>query len=414
MVRLQNGRPVCPAATKKYGAGLSPLDKKIEQPLGQNLKARKSGRKHRRIGSRALAGTLALLLVGGGAAFVSLRDDGFRKPVPAVSEVTVVPASDIDAHDEPDGEIEAAIAESPADEPSPSIIKVSPDEEPSDDVIVIRDPSTLGQDLRTAHLPDRALIEQSSQGPLPKRSDDGRRPFDVYARQWSGARGARIAIVIGGLGLSQTGTQSAIEKLPGEVTLAFAPHGNSIGRWMTNARRGGHEILMQVPMEPFDYPRINPGRNTLTVDAGDEKNLSNLHWALGRTTNYTGVMNYMGARFVSDHAAMDSMMAELGKRGLLYLDDGTSARSVAPALAPAKGVPLANGDTIIDSTKDRGEILKKLDELERIARAKGYALGTGSAFGVTVEAVNSWINEAKKRGIEIVPVSALADDPERK
>lgn len=124
-------------------------------------------------------------------------------------------------------------------------------------------------------------------------------------------------------------------------------------------------------------------------------------------------MNYMGARFVSDRTAMDSMMAELGKRGLLYLDDGTSARTLAPELAPAKGVPLATGDGIIDGTKDRGEILKKLDELERVARAKGFALGTGSAFEVTVDAVASWVNEAKKRGIEIVPVSALANDPER-
>ena len=89
---------------------------------------------------------------------------------------------------------------------------------------------------------------------MPIRAADGRRPVDVYARPWSGARGARVAIVIGGLGVSQTGTQEAIDKLPAEVTLAFAPQGNSIGRWMQAARRKGHEIVMQVPLEPFDYP----------------------------------------------------------------------------------------------------------------------------------------------------------------
>ena len=81
--------------------------------------------------------------------------------------------------------------------------------------------------MRVAHLPDRALIEESETGPLPIRAADGRRPFDVYARPWSGARGARVAIVIGGLAVSQTGTQEAIEKLPAEVTLAFAPQGNA-------------------------------------------------------------------------------------------------------------------------------------------------------------------------------------------
>ena len=174
------------------------------------------------------------------------------------------------------------------------------EDKPANGVVVIRDPSAVGQNLRVAHLPDRALIEDSDSGPLPIRSIDGRRPMDVYARPWSGARGARIAIVIGGLGLSQTGTQEAIGKLPGEVTLGFSSQGNSLGRWMQAARQSGHEIVMQVPLEPFDYPNVDPGRNTLTVDGTAEENLKNLRWALSRTTNYTGVMNYMGARFSSD------------------------------------------------------------------------------------------------------------------
>ncbi|MEZ5812285.1 MAG: divergent polysaccharide deacetylase family protein [Rhizobiaceae bacterium] len=392
---------------------MSPLDKKIEQPLGQNLKPGRSARTGRRLSFRGMLGVLAAVAIAGTAGFVALRDDGLRRPAPEPEAVTVVPDQEDDVHDKADvAAVDAG--DTVIEETSPSIITVGPEPEPADNVIVIRDPSAVGQDLRVAHLPDRALIEQSDFGPLPKRARDGRRPFDVYARPWSGARGARVAIVIGGLGLSQTGTQEAIRKLPGEVTLAFAPHGNSIGRWMTEARRGGHEILMQIPLEPFDYPQVNPGRNTLTVAGGDEKNIANLRWVLGRTTNYTGVMNYMGARFVADRTAMEPLMVELGRRGLLYLDDGTSARTLAPELAPQKGVPLASGDNVIDAVRDRGEILKKLDELERIARAKGFALGTGSAFDVTVDAVAAWVGEAKKRGIEIVPVSALADDPERR
>ena len=299
-------------------------------------------------------------------------------------------------------------------QPGPSIIHVNPENQGSGSgVVIVRDPSAIGQNLRVAHLPDRALIEQSENGPLPIRAADGRRPFDVYAAPWSGTRGARVAIVIGGLAVSQTGTQEAIEKLPSEVTLAFASQGNSIGRWMQSARRDGHEIMMQVPLEPFDYPNVNPGRNTLTVEASPQENIESLLWTLGRTTNYTGVMNYMGARFSADAAAMAPVMAELGKRGLMYLDDGSVARSAASGEALKNGVPFAEGDTTIDAVRERGEILKKLDELERTARAKGFAIGTGSAFDVTVDAVAAWVNEAKKRGIEIVPVSAVASDPER-
>ena len=283
----------------------------------------------------------------------------------------------------------------------------------SQSVLVIRNPTALNQDTRTAHLPDRALIEDSQYGPLPVRSADGRRPFDVYARPWSGARGARVAIVIGGLGLSQTGTQAAIERLPSEVTLAFAPHGNSIDRWMQAARRDGHEIVLQIPLEPFDFPAVNPGRDTLTLDSGAGENIDSLLRTLGRITNYVGVMNYMGARFTADEAAMSPLMAELGRRGLMYLDDGTSARSVAERLAPGNGVPFAAAEITIDASRDRGAILERLDDLERTARAQGFAIGTGSAFDTTVEAVTSWVTEARRRGIEIVPISALANDPGR-
>lgn len=280
-------------------------------------------------------------------------------------------------------------------------------------MVVIRDPNTLGQDLRVAHLPDRALIEDTEAGPLPMRAADGRRPFDVYARPWSGARGARIAIVIGGLGVSQTGTQAAIAKLPPEVTLAFASGGNSLDRWMQTARQNGHEIVIQVPLEPFDYPQVDPGRNTLTVDADPVENRDRLHWALSRITNYTGIMNYMGGRFVTDQAAMSPFMGELASRGLMYLDDGSSARSLAADMAQRQGVPYAAGDMVIDVERDRGSILARLDDLERTARASGSAVGIGSAFDVTVDAIVTWAQEARRRGIEIVPVSAVANDPEK-
>jgi len=395
---------------------LADIGKDIERPLGQKLQSKRPAR--RGISGGAVVAAVAMLAVIGVSGAIAFREKPFRKPQEvAVSTPKVTVAPTPPAPTPAPAPVAAATpqAGTPMKSGGPQIIHVQTEEGdgPPKAAIVIRDPSTLGQNLKVAHIPDRALIEASDTGPLPMRSADGRRPFDVYARPWSGARGARVAIVIGGLAVSQTGTQAAIAKLPAEVTLAFAPQGNSIGRWMQAARQSGHEIVMQVPLEPFDYPNVNPGRNTLTVSASPDENLKNLHWALSRTTNYTGVMNYMGARFSSDASAMEPFMAELGKRGLAYIDDGSSARSVASDLALKDGVPFVAGDMAIDAVQDRGEILKKLDSLEATARAKGSAIGIGSAFDITVDTVTSWIAEAKKRGIEIVPISAVAIDPQK-
>jgi polysaccharide deacetylase 2 family uncharacterized protein YibQ len=388
------------------------MNKEIERPLGQE--SRPGGRKERRRISRsAVAATVASLAIVAAAGGIALRPRPFHQaPEVVISRPEPAKAADAASPSAPPAGTAAAPGAASGKD-GPHIIHVNPDTARPQGTIVIRDPASLAQDLRTAHLPDRALIEQSEMGPLPIRSVDGRRPVDVYARPWSGTRGARVVIVIGGLGLSQTGTQYAIQKLPGTVTLAFAPQGNSLDRWMRDARQTGHELLMQVPFEPYDYPNVNPGRNTLTVEASAAENLRSLHWALSRITNYTGIMNYMGARFVADESAMDPVMKDLARRGLLYLDDGTSARSVAPQLALKDGVPFAEGDLTIDTSRDRGDILKKLDQLEATARAKGFAIGTGSAFQVTVDTVADWINEAVKRGVEIVPVTAVMTDPEK-
>ncbi|HVW56252.1 MAG TPA: divergent polysaccharide deacetylase family protein [Rhizobiaceae bacterium] len=387
------------------------MSKDIDRPLGQEESPRRGSR--RRLTSGGVLLTLFCVAALGASFAIALRSRPFRVPPAITVAKQAAPAKPA----APGMASSHAAAPKPsvpvAETVGPEIIHVTPANQKSPSGIVVQDASTVGRTTRFSHLPDRSLIEQSEMGPLPIRSADGRRPMDAYARPWSGAHGARVAIVIGGLGLSQTGTQYAIKKLPGTITLAFAPQGNSLGRWMQDARQTGHEIVMQVPLEPYDYPSVNPGRNTLTVEASPEQNLRDLHWALSRITNYTGVMNYMGARFVTDEEAMTPVMQDLSRRGLLYLDDGTSARSVAPELALKDGIPFAVCDTTIDTVRDPGEIIKKLDQLEATARAKGFAIGTGSAFQVTVDTVASWVNEAAKRGIEIVPISAVVSDPER-
>ncbi len=73
----------------------------------------------------------------------------------------------------------------------------------------------------------------------------------------------RIAIVIGGVGISASGTADAFAKLPAPVTFAFAPYGADLDKLAEHARAEGHEVLLQVPMEPFDYPDNDPGPQTL-------------------------------------------------------------------------------------------------------------------------------------------------------
>ncbi len=222
----------------------------------------------------------------------------------------------------------AASASAPVYAPqSEPLVEVKPTgglREVGSDEVIISDPSKPAP-IRLAAAPREDLTEPGEDGLLPRIGDDGTRPLDAYARPTAGADGMkRVAIVVGGIGIEGETGQSAIASLPGEVTLGLAPYGKDLPATVAEARAGGHEILLQLPMEPYNYPDIDPGPNTLTVEADAGENLSRLHWLLGRMTTYVGVMNYMGARFTGDDRALAPVIgdvacarADLSRRWLL-------------------------------------------------------------------------------------------------
>ncbi|MEM9277698.1 MAG: divergent polysaccharide deacetylase family protein [Pseudomonadota bacterium] len=295
--------------------------------------------------------------------------------------------------------------------PQGELIPLTPAPKPLPNVQPLR-----RQEQALAHLPDPQLIERGATGVIPKKSADGLRAMDVYSRQpdTEGNFGvARVVIVIGGLGISQSSTQSAIRELPGSVTLAFAPYGNSLTRWMQEARKGGHELLLQVPMEPLDYPQNDPGPHTLKAAADFEENLANLHWSMSRITNYVGVTNYLGNKMLQQPASLSPIFGELSKRGMLFFEDGTVKNSVSEGVALKELLPYARADILIDNVRSRAAIFEKLNKLSEQAKRTGLAIGMGNAFPDTINLVAQYVRQAKQNGIEITPLASIVKDPAR-
>ncbi|QCK85754.1 divergent polysaccharide deacetylase family protein [Phreatobacter aquaticus] len=321
----------------------------------------------------------------------------------------------------------AAIAEpkprqmEPVVQPPPAAAPAAtPTEQPEGTTInVINGMSGAAQQVRIATPPpsqeratglDPRLSERTPHGPLPRVAPDGRRPLEAYARAFRVPTSAqsnlpRIAILIGGLGISANGTSEAITKLPGAVSLAFAPYGNDLERAVMRARSIGHEVFLQVPMEPFDYPENDPGPQTLLTTLSAERNTERLFWAMGRFQGYVGIVNYMGAKFTATEQSLAPMLREANRRGLMMIDDGSSPRSLIGQLATGLQQPNLRGDIQIDRVPTPAELDAQLSRLEARAREKGFALGIGSALPVTIDRVANWARALEERGIILVPVT---------
>ncbi|TYL85163.1 divergent polysaccharide deacetylase family protein [Bradyrhizobium rifense] len=254
---------------------------------------------------------------------------------------------------------------------------------------------------------DPKLLEKSRYGMIPTVSGD-LKPFNVYAAEADRAKAAKmpvVAIVIGGLGVGAAKTTDAIMKLPGAVTLAFTPYGADPGKLAERARAQRHEIFLQIPMEPYDFPDNDPGPQTLLTSLTTDQNTDRLYWHLSRMQGYAGITNFMGARFVATEPAMQPIIREASKRGLGFFDDGSSPRSIAPQAAGSFAVPFGKGDIALDAVPTPTEIDRALNKLESVARERGVAVGTASALPVSIERVGAWIKTLSDRGILLVPLT---------
>ncbi|MBY7649500.1 MAG: divergent polysaccharide deacetylase family protein [Candidatus Liberibacter europaeus] len=217
----------------------------------------------------------------------------------------------------------------------------------------------------------------------------------------------RIALVVSGLGISQTGTQRAINLLPANSTLAFASNGNSLNRWIQEATKKGQETILQIPMQDFTESDGEDDSYVLKVKQSDKALLSRLRHSLGRATKYSGVMNYRGAMFLSNKYSTKSMFQELSKRKLFFLDDGNSVHNLTKELAPMVNLPYAVADLYLGYQVNRDKISKKLKDLEYIARVSGQAIGVVVAFDENVDGIIQWLQKDYMKDIIIVPLSCL-------
>jgi len=257
--------------------------------------------------------------------------------------------------------------------------------------------------------PDPALLEKTDLGPLPIVGKDGRAAWRVYARPFSQVeKRPRIAIILMGLGISAKETRMAIESLPGPVSLSFAPFGKNLDALIESSRRQGHEVLLDLPMEPVDFPRNDPGPHTLLTSVSIDQNLRQLEWVLSRVTGYVGVSVYMGSGFATKPRALTPILSELKARGLMLVDTRENPLGQTKKIASEIGLPVAANYLFLDREPARDSIEENLSKLEARAKARGIAIGTAHAYPLTIRVLRDWLESLSSKGFVLAPVSAAA------
>ncbi len=213
-----------------------------------------------------------------------------------------------------------------------------------------------------------------------------------------------IAIVIDDMGLDRK-RSARTAALPGPLTLSWLPYAHDLSAQSRAARANGHELMLHMPMEPS--VRADPGPNALLVSLDKGEVMRRFRAALDSFDGYVGVNNHMGSRFTADRAALAPVLAELHRRGLLWLDSRTTPNSAGLALAQELKMPFAGRDVFLDNVETVAAVRAQLAKVEQVAKHQGFGIAIGHPHDATIEALASWVPDVQKRGFVLVPVSAV-------
>ncbi len=309
---------------------------------------------------------------------------------------------------EPDAAASATATEMTPQEPAP--------QSPADTADV--DPAAAGnakpENAQQAALP-KVIAPDHNSLPLWKRN---RQTID---RRWlkdsDGKPKPRIAFVLSELGHARIAAEEIIKVLPPAITLSFSPYANprSLEYLSALARSNGHEVMLDLPLEPIDFPQRDPGPMALLTALEPKENLERLDWSLKQATGYVGVAVWMGSRFVGSPRQMRPLFEAVNDRGLIFLDNAEREDSLAGELAGEFDVPTIQSHRYVDvPLASRDAIDARLAQVERIALQFGSAVAMGRPFPVTVERLAEWAKEIEKRGIVLVPITVLAEEAVKK
>lgn len=239
-------------------------------------------------------------------------------------------------------------------------------------------------------------------------------PFEKYAKPFENPDGKpTVSIIVGGMGVHWRPTQAAIRDLPAEVTLSFAPGTKDLSTWIRRARADGHEVLIEVPMEPYSYGRTRPHPQVLQSGVEASVNQQRLDRLLSRVRGYTGVINYQGAKFATSESGAKLVTETLNDRGIAFFEDGSLTDSAFAAAAGENSVTYAKAESVIDALPEGDPIEVQLMYLETQAKENGAALGTAFAYPISIDMITEWTKSLEAKGIVLAPASHYARQREK-
>lgn len=219
----------------------------------------------------------------------------------------------------------------------------------------------------------------------------------------------KIAIIIDDIGYDKK-IALALCDLNSDITfsvLPFAPFGAYISERL---HAKGSQLMLHLPMEPVDYPNVNPGPGAILSSMSADVLLDQLRKNIADISNIVGVNNHMGSALTTRSDQMNQIFTILKKKNLFFVDSRTASKSQCKASARLLKIKFAQRDVFLDNFQDTEYITGQFKQLVALAKKHGSAIGIGHPYKATLEVLSKELPKLKNK-ITIVRASTLTTIP---
>ena len=212
----------------------------------------------------------------------------------------------------------------------------------------------------------------------------------------------KIAIIIDDLGYDKIITDKYLG-LNAVFTFSVLPYSPFKEAIVKTVHERGYEIMLHLPMEPNEYPRVKPGRGALLTSMSPDQLIDQLNETLDDVSFITGVNNHMGSKMTAISSQMNQVFSVLKKRELFFIDSRTTAQTLCSQSARLFQVPFAQRNVFLDHIQEADFIRGRIKRLIQIANIHGEAIGIAHPHSITFEVLREMLPDLQKK---VVLVSA--------
>ena len=217
----------------------------------------------------------------------------------------------------------------------------------------------------------------------------------------------RVAVIVDNLG-GRRDVFDPLRDIRRPLTVAILP-GLPLSEWTAReAAQAGMEVILDLPMEPYRFPEVDPGPGALLMAMGPQELQAQVGAHLASVPGAVGVTNHMGSRMTEDRTRMRTVLEVLAGRRLFLVDGLASNLSVAYDEAKALGLRAGRRQIVVDHAAGEAGDRVRWDEVAWWAERRGEVIIIAHGHPLTAPLLREYVPRWEARGIRLVPVSQLA------